>query len=175
MSEPLYRHPSRREIIDLAAAEGHDADITSNAGSLRRSPSCKRTCNPEAFTRCPLEKDPEKGLKETSISSEEKIEGSPSDDPNIVSWDGPDDPHNPMNWPFSKKWATVSLVSAITFLTPLASSIFAPGVPQVMETFNSTDDMLAGFMISIYVLGFAIGPMSTSQLRRLHEHHANYI
>lgn len=37
--------------------------------------------------------------------------------------------------------------------------MFAPGVPEVMKTFNSTDDMLAGFMVSVYVLGFAVGPM----------------
>jgi hypothetical protein len=71
-----------------------------------------------------------------------------------------------MNWAFSKKWGTVALVSAITFLTPLASSMFAPGVPEVMKTFQSTDDMLEGFMLSIYVLGFAIGPMSSFTLLR---------
>jgi MFS family permease len=60
----------------------------------------------------------------------------------------------------SSTTGAVALVSAITFLTPLASSMFAPGVPKVMETFHSTDDMLAGFMVSVYVLGFAVGPMS---------------
>jgi MFS family permease len=64
-----------------------------------------------------------------------------------------------LTW-YAQSIGAVALVSAITFLTPLASSMFAPGVPRVMETFHSTDDMLAGFMVSIYVLGFAVGPMS---------------
>ena len=37
-------------------------------------------------------------------------------DPNIVDWDGPDDPLNPMNWPAWKINAHIFLVSAITFI-----------------------------------------------------------
>ena len=37
-------------------------------------------------------------------------------DPNIVDWDGPDDPTNPMNWPQWKVKAHIFLVSAITFI-----------------------------------------------------------
>jgi hypothetical protein len=74
-------------------------------------------------------------------------------DPNIVDFDGPDDMENPLNWTYWKKWGMVMLISAITFLTPLASSMFAPGVPEVMREFRSTNDMLEGFMVSVYVLG----------------------
>ena len=105
------------------------------------------------------EKDIEKGVTAASLSSGEEVDSN-EDDPNIVWWDGPDDPQNPMNWGYTKKWGTVVLVSGITFLTPLASSMFAPGVPQVMATFHSTNDMLSQFMVSVYVLGFAFGPMS---------------
>ena len=38
-------------------------------------------------------------------------------DPNIVDWDGPDDPKNPINWPEKLKWANVAVIAAITFLT----------------------------------------------------------
>ena len=37
-------------------------------------------------------------------------------DPNVVDWDGPDDPENPLNWSFPRKAMGVSIVSAITFL-----------------------------------------------------------
>lgn len=36
---PLSQHPTRSEIIQLAVAEGHDADIPSNLGSVAREPS----------------------------------------------------------------------------------------------------------------------------------------
>ncbi|KAL9091785.1 MAG: hypothetical protein Q9159_001300 [Coniocarpon cinnabarinum] len=78
---------------------------------------------------------------------------------NIVDWDGPDDVENPMNWPQGKRMASISLASAITFITPLASSIFAPGVPLLMQEFNSDSTLLASFVVSVYLLGFVFGPL----------------
>lgn len=40
-------------------------------------------------------------------------------DANIVNWEGPDDPQNPMNWSSSLKWSNVAIISTITFLTYL--------------------------------------------------------
>ena len=37
--------------------------------------------------------------------------------------------------------------------------MFAPGVPQVMTEFNSSSNLLAGLVVSIYILGFALGPL----------------
>jgi hypothetical protein len=47
-------------------------------------------------------------------------EGEPQD-PNIVSWDGPDDPADPLNWSNTLKVINVGLVSGICLVTPLAS------------------------------------------------------
>jgi hypothetical protein len=38
-------------------------------------------------------------------------------DPNLVDFDGPDDPANPMNWPFRKKLILTATISSITLLT----------------------------------------------------------
>jgi hypothetical protein len=38
-------------------------------------------------------------------------------DPNVVDWDGPDDPANPMNWSSKKKVAAIGIVSLITMLS----------------------------------------------------------
>lgn len=38
-------------------------------------------------------------------------------DPNIVDWDGEDDPEKPLNWPSRKKWTYIILLSALTLLT----------------------------------------------------------
>lgn len=37
--------------------------------------------------------------------------------------------------------------------------MFAPGVPQVMADFNSSSPVLSSFVVSVYVLGFAFGPL----------------
>ena len=170
MAHSLHLHqPTNAEIVELAALEGHDADIPSNIGSIHHVPSSPST-RPQTplydkeIKSSVLEKDVEKGMSPASTSTADEQDGETGQDQNIIDFDGPDDPQNPMNWKFSKKWGMVFLISAITFLTPLASSMFAPGVPEVMRDFESTNDMLEGFMVSVYVLGFSFGPLSTSTL-----------
>lgn len=71
----------------------------------------------------------------------ESANSSPPDethDPNVVDWDGPHDKNNPQNWPLAKKGVNILILSILTFLTPLASSMFAPGVPQLMKEFGTT-------------------------------------
>jgi hypothetical protein len=38
-------------------------------------------------------------------------------DPNIVDYDGPDDPTNPYNWTKTRKWINGGFLSALTFIT----------------------------------------------------------
>lgn len=73
-----------------------------------------------------------------------------------MGWDSQDDPRNPRNYPEKKKWFILGLVSAITFLSPLASSIFAPGIPFVNADFGNESQVLGSFAVSVYVLGFAV-------------------
>ncbi|KAJ9271554.1 hypothetical protein DTO212C5_2346 [Paecilomyces variotii] len=89
-------------------------------------------------------------------------------DENTVWWDGDDDPANPMNWSEKKKWANIAVMAMITFLTPLASSMFAPSVSQVMEEFHNSNQMLAAFVVSIYVLGLAFGPLVLAPLSEVY-------
>ncbi|KAI7438167.1 hypothetical protein KC336_g2991, partial [Hortaea werneckii] len=98
---------------------------------------------------------------------EEEEEGK-EDDPNIVDWDGPNDPHNPRNWPTRAKIFNLLLVILLTLLTPLASSMFAPGVPQVLQDFRTGSTTLAEFVVSIYILGFAVGPLLISPMSEMY-------
>lgn len=41
----------------------------------------------------------------------------PLQDPNIVDWEGPDDPKNPLNWASSKKLAALTIVSLVTMIS----------------------------------------------------------
>ncbi|KAI1779150.1 major facilitator superfamily domain-containing protein [Hypoxylon cercidicola] len=77
----------------------------------------------------------------------------------IVWWDGESDPANPYNWPAWKTNMNAVCLTFLNFITPLASSICAPGVPQIMEEFGNNNSLLASFVVSIYVLGFASGPL----------------
>ncbi len=160
MATPATFPNPTREAQDLqneqaseAYQQGHDAD----------------TIPTDTFSS-----DVEKGAqsKAASIHTDERTLSSvadttlqePDQDPNVVDWDGPDDPANPLNWPAKKKWSIIAALGAVTFITPLASSFFAPGVPEVMRAFDEESNLMATFVVSVYLLGFAIGRLS---LRRV--------
>jgi hypothetical protein len=89
-------------------------------------------------------------------------------DPNIVSWDSDDDPQNPMNWTSKAKIINCGAIIFLTLLTPLASSMFAPGVPEVLHDFKETSVTLAAFVVSVFLLGFAVGPLLISPLSEIY-------
>ncbi|KAJ5552202.1 major facilitator superfamily domain-containing protein [Penicillium frequentans] len=89
-------------------------------------------------------------------------------DPDLVDWDGPDDPENPFNWPSYKKWRQLIFMAINTFLTPLASSMFTPGVADIQKEFGSDSTMMASFLVSIYVLGYVVGPFLIAPLSELY-------
>ncbi|KAK6222631.1 hypothetical protein LQW54_000811 [Pestalotiopsis sp. IQ-011] len=105
------------------------------------------------------------GLPTTANGNDEQ---KTSDQTEKVGWSGPNDSENPMNWPTWLKVVNVGLISCLTFITPLASSMFAPGVPQVMKEFGNSDELLADFVVSVYVLGFALEPMVLSPMSELY-------
>ncbi|KAL8869865.1 MAG: hypothetical protein Q9174_003948 [Haloplaca sp. 1 TL-2023] len=111
--------------------------------------------------------DVEKGERR-SLSAVQEEEQEDANDPNLVDWDGPDDPEKPTNWQPGRKYGIVAIISFITFLTPLASSMFAPGVPEVMREFGSQNIELASFVVSVYILGFAFGPMVVAPMSELY-------
>jgi hypothetical protein len=53
---------------------------------------------------------------ETTSSDSATQEKAPKD-PNIVDWDGPDDPANPMNWSSAKKIGAIIMVAFITMIS----------------------------------------------------------
>ncbi|KAF7539189.1 hypothetical protein G7054_g2375 [Neopestalotiopsis clavispora] len=88
----------------------------------------------------------------------------------LVSWDEPEgeDPENPLNWPQKKKWANIITISVISFLVPLVSSMLAPAVEEVMIEFGTESDLFATFVVSIFVLGFASGPLLLAPLSEIY-------
>ncbi|KAF7900366.1 uncharacterized protein EAF01_007668 [Botrytis porri] len=86
----------------------------------------------------------------------------------IVGWDGQDDPNNPQNFPPSRKWLLLGLISSITVVSPLASSMVAPGVPYIEETFKNHNETLSTFTVTVFLLGIVFGPLFLSPLSEIY-------
>ncbi|KAI0415521.1 major facilitator superfamily domain-containing protein [Xylaria grammica] len=86
----------------------------------------------------------------------------------IVDWDGADDPANPLNWSSARKTFIITVVSAVTFNISLVPTIFAPGVPLLLSEFHSESSSLASFVVSAYVVPFAISPLVVAPLSELY-------
>ncbi|KAL0572434.1 hypothetical protein V5O48_009527 [Marasmius crinis-equi] len=86
----------------------------------------------------------------------------------IVDWEE-NDPENPRNWPRRKKFICTILLSALTFLTPLSSTMIAPAGRIIAEEFNIKDDFIVNMTTSIFVLAYVFNlacgfAQNTSQL-----------
>jgi MFS family permease len=46
--------------------------------------------------------------------------------------------------------------------------MFAPAVPEVMQEFSSTNVDLASFVVSVYILGYAFGPLVIAPMSELY-------
>ncbi|KAL3466936.1 major facilitator superfamily domain-containing protein [Aspergillus heterothallicus] len=87
---------------------------------------------------------------------------------NLVDWDGPDDPQNPMNWPAWQRMTQVALASAFLLTANLAATMFAPGAASLAEDFNITSSTVVSLTVSIYLCGFAVGPLFIAPLSELY-------
>jgi multidrug resistance protein len=92
-------------------------------------------------------------------------------DNGIVGWDHQDDPENALNFTTSRKWSIVAALATITFMTPFGSSILAPAIRFIIADFG-TDDLTVGSLpVTIYLLGYTVGPLFLSPLSEIYGRH----
>ncbi|KAJ3549449.1 hypothetical protein NM208_g495 [Fusarium decemcellulare] len=128
----VFAHP---EIIVEAIA---------SPKNVCRRPSSKKTIDEEAQTSDTVQ---------TSNGYQK-----PEDDQYLVTWDGDDDPANPMNFP---AWAKVVFgfqIGLLTFIVTVASSIYTGGMAGVMETFDC-GPAVAALGLTTFVAGYGVGPV----------------
>lgn len=89
-------------------------------------------------------------------------------DPNRVNWESDHDPEKPMNWRTSTRWTLIGLECCTVFVVGVSSSVFAPGVPQLMRENHSDNTTLATLVVTIYVLGLATGPLFFGPMSELY-------
>jgi MFS family permease len=85
----------------------------------------------------------------------------------LVTFDGPDDPYNPINWPFKKKVITTVLYGFTTMGSTWASSVFSPAISQVASDFHVGTEV-SSLGISLLLFGFGLGPLIWAPLSEVY-------
>jgi len=120
---------------------------------------------PEIRMGIPDERDVEARPKMKKTKSRAS---SKSRDPNLISWDGADDPDNPKNWAMKRKWAATFVVSSFTFISPVSSSMVAPALGAMSADLQLTTSFEQALVLSIFVLAYAVGPLFLGPLSEVY-------
>ncbi|CAJ2506858.1 Uu.00g080440.m01.CDS01 [Anthostomella pinea] len=96
-----------------------------------------------------------------------KYRGSGTEeDPFLVDF-LPDDPKNPMKFPTWKKWMITALQAIAVLAVAFVSTAFSGGISEVIREFQiGTEIAILG--ISLFVTGFALGPLIWAPLSELY-------
>ncbi|KAJ8095155.1 hypothetical protein PM082_010377 [Marasmius tenuissimus] len=129
--------------MTVQAAENRPGNPTSNDTSS--------TCTKDSQTQT--------APAETTVTENEKV---------VEEDDWEHDPDNARNWPTGKKWIAVSIVSFYTFIPPLASSMMAPGLPNVAAKYHIQNETVLALTLSVFLISFAIGPLILAPLSEMY-------
>ncbi|KAL3455476.1 MFS general substrate transporter [Aspergillus heterothallicus] len=87
------------------------------------------------------------------------------EDPYVVTWI-PNDPRNPMGFSRLKKWGFTAVMAIATLAVSLDSSAYTGGAAQIKEEFHISTEV-ATLGVSLFVVGFAVGPLLWAPLSEL--------
>lgn len=101
--------------------ETYDSNMATSVSDVEKQPKeFSEQARPEGLVR-EQEADVEKQTVAGATSAPSGTGRNDDQGTNVVDWDGDDDPHNPYNWAGWLKFLNCFLVSALSFMTPLAS------------------------------------------------------
>ncbi|KAH7459063.1 Caffeine resistance protein 5 [Fusarium oxysporum f. sp. matthiolae] len=84
----------------------------------------------------------------------------------LVDWYYSDDSDNPQNWTNNKRLGISLMICLYTFVVYTSSAIYTSSTEGVMRTFG-VSQLKATLGLSIYVLGYGIGPLVFSPLSEI--------
>jgi len=111
----------------------------------------------------------------TDVTRQETLKNQPSrpiepgrtaDGIILVDWYTTDDPENPQNWSDAKKAVVVLQIYLYTLAVYIGSAIFTPSEPFIVEEMGVSPNV-AALGLSMYVLGYGIGPLVFSPLSEI--------
>lgn len=91
----------------------------------------------------------------------------PEKEPYTVSFEGIDDPLHPHNWPMKRKLIICAVLGFNTAVVAFGSSIYSPVISEISKKYN-VSTIVGSLGVSLYVLGFATGPVVWAPMSELY-------
>ena len=102
------------------------------------------------------------GPDEHQAASQAAKDRQKQEENNLVGWDGPDDPENPMNWSKKKKYTVTVFYATLTFCLTFASTVFSTATMVTAKLFGVSNEVMT-LGTGLFVLGW-----ESSQYPRYH-------
>jgi hypothetical protein len=67
---------------------------------------------------------PRLGSPDATLSTHDDALQSPANDPDLVTWDGPNDPENPLTWSVRRRW-TITVANTLMTLCVYAAEVLS--------------------------------------------------
>lgn len=159
-----------RNALTMAATRPDEESSDSSVSPVRDiSRITSRPDMTKVTTQADLEQAYEDAVRQETIKQQASrpIEPQKTADGRIlVDWYTTDDMENPQNWPRSKKLISVFQLYFYTLAVYIGSAIFTPSIPYIMEQLHVSSDV-ASLGLSMYVLGYGVGPLLWSPLSEI--------
>lgn len=179
--QTLLQHPEQQKTFILPLRYKRINESWTNT-LKEKNKSCTGTTQINSLTLDPIHtssttpfensSDLENGIERKNGSQDLPL--SPAGNYIVVDWYGPDDQDNPQNWSTYKKAWIMFSVAMLTMFVYMGSSIFTPGVPDMMVDLNTTR-VKATLPLTVFIIGYGIGPMVLAPLSEYPPLGRNYI
>ncbi|RMY54560.1 hypothetical protein D0864_13930 [Hortaea werneckii] len=100
--------------------------------------------------------------REPLLRNQATDSGEGGDSRDLLSFEEGDG-ENPREWPKRKKMANVAVIAAMSILSPLASSMFTPGIERIAEDLDTTSETVIGCTTG-FVIMLGMGPLFLAPL-----------
>lgn len=173
--EEVEAYPDPETVLEKVETQSEDEQIsdleklqtirTAHTARTQISRVGTRTALAKSISRADLE-------QQFSLASVERGPSRPiapektQDGTILVDWYTTDDPENPQNWMFGKKFVVLLQILLYTMGVYMGSAIYSPSIPGVMQRFG-VEIGAASLGLSMYVLAYGIGPLLFSPLSEI--------
>ncbi|WRT65985.1 uncharacterized protein IL334_002936 [Kwoniella shivajii] len=96
-----------------------------------------------------------------------------NEDPYIIDWI-PNDKEDPQTWPAVYKWTCIAVVSWLTLAVALSSSAYTGGAEDLITEFHTSYELVVAG-VSLFVVGFAFGPLFWAPMSEVFGRRLSYI